>query len=388
MKESARILFGLKAEDDIDSFSETPAKETSVEDLENAEEQVEEEQESSTETSMDYGTPGSVDDPSHVGGNCPSCDAGDAAIIDAEVAPVEEDAGEDTDIGGDIEMVFHWLNQLPLTKDDTIPSSESIGDILESLIGALKLLTIKVVKYTTKIYRFSRNRISATYLRLQTVHGLWNKKLANHLSDVDMDRLSELEIEAFPYDTWIEAAKVSLAAFEMVAAAERIVFEPGDEAVTNSMDHFASKLQQVGIKINVPKNRLNVDELLDNRKYESITSLGYSKSQIPNCLRYFGDIAKRVPKGDLNTLEPVTKKVIDRITQFASSINTAVEENRLKKGGPEYRAEVDKLLNYTVRFDFILNCMKCSYFLFDRLTADMLHVFEKYETAMTDPEYI
>ena len=59
MKESARILFGLKAEDDIDSFSETPAKETSVEDLENAEEQVEE-QESSTETSMDYGTPGSV----------------------------------------------------------------------------------------------------------------------------------------------------------------------------------------------------------------------------------------------------------------------------------------------------------------------------------------
>lgn len=386
MKEAAMILFGLK-EEEIESFSETPATETSVEDLEQAEDQVQEEQTSSNDVSMDYGTPNSIDDPSTVGGNCPSCDAGDAAIIDAEVEPVEE-ADETTEIGTDIEMVVQLLNQLPINDTDPIPSMESLADVISDLIGALKTLTIKVVKYTTKIYRYSRNRISATYLRLQTVHRLWNNKIGKHLSDVDTDRLSELEIEAFPYETWIEAAKLSLASFEMVVAAERIVFEPGDEAVTNSMDRFASKLQQLGVKINIPKNRLNVDELLDNRRYESVSALGYNKSQMPNCLRYFGDISKRVPKGDLNTLEPVTKKVIDRITQFASSINTAVEENRLKKGSPEYRAEVDKLLNYTVRFDFILNCMKCCYFLFDRLTADILHVFEKYETAMTDPDYI
>ena len=76
------------------------------------------------------------------------------------------------------------------------------------------------------------------------------------------------------------------------------------------------------------------------------------------------------------------------LSVFAASINTAVDEGRLKKDSKEYREEVDKLLHYTVRYDFILTCMKCSYFLFDKLSADILHIFQKYEDAMTDPEYI
>jgi hypothetical protein len=319
-------------------------------------------------------------------------DAGDVVIIDAEVESGDDGTGdtniESTDISTEIEMVVKLLQDFTQAPEEDILASESFSDMLSGLIGAIRDLTVKVAKYANRIYRFSRNKISKTFLRLQTVHALWNRKISRNLADVDVDRLSELEIEAFPYDTWIDAAKLSLAAFEMVLAADRVVTEPGDEAVTNSMRRFGEKLNSLGIQINIPKNRMNVDALLDQRRFESITSLGYSKSQIPNCLRYFGEIAKRVPKGDLNVLEASTNKVVNFITQFASAINTAVEEGRLRKGSKEYNAELEKLLNYTVRQDFILTCMKCCYFLFDRLTADILHVFEKYETALTNPEFI
>lgn len=382
------ILNPKMGEEEIESFSETPAEETSVEELDKAEEQIAEEE---TETTLDYATPGSIEDPSCVGGSCPSCDAGDVAIIDAELAPADGESGDDlaedeeVDFSADLKLyqrIDHKLTHSPFV------ACESFSDVIGSLIGALKSITMKIAKYTNRVYKFSRNKIAATHLRLQTVYALWNRKLSKNLSDVDADRLNELEVEAFPYDVWIDAAKISLAAFEMVHAAERVVFDPGDTAVTNSMDRFADKLKQLGISINIPQNRINVDSLLDTRKFESISSLGYSKSQVPNCLRYFGDIAKRVPKGDLNTLEATTTKVINRLTQFAASINTAVDEGRLKKDSKEYREEVDKLLHYTVRYDFILTCMKCSYFLFDKLSADILHIFQKYEDAMTDPEYI
>ena len=414
----------FEQDETIQTFGETKGDSVSPEEVKNAEDAIEEEQDESTPTDgfddvelsamndrqilqlrftpkMDYGTPSGGEDT-----GCPNCgnaDAGDIAIIDSEIAPTEGTTEEDTfgndsseaGIGDEIAMyarlqeAYRYHQGNPSSDHPVyIASMEGFTDVIGELIGVMKTLMIKVTKYARKTYLFIRKKISATFMRLQTVQKLWSYKLSKHLDKVDVERLGEYEIEAFPYDIWIDAAKLSLMSFEMVQNADRIVFEHGDDAVTNTMSRFKEKLGHSGVSINVSKNRINVDGLLDTRRYESVLSHGYTKSQIPNCIRYLGEIAKRVPKGKENNLEHITNKVIERVTMFAAQTNEAVEEGRLSKNSQEYKDVADKLMNYTVRLDFILTCMRCSYALFDMLTKDMLTVFSKYEDAMTKSDFV
>lgn len=369
---------------------------------------------------MEYGTPAGADDSPD--GTCSTCgtvsgnaDAADAAIIDAEIAPaqgspeeetsgeiggepapMEAGAGEETEnLGEEIMQYRNWHmafgyyfleekldNPMLVAACEDFTWGGIFSKAVEAIAGLLGKIMSKVAGYLLRVYKFARKRISSTFFRLQTVQKLWNVKLSARLNLVSDHALQSYEIEAFPYSDWIDAAKLSLIAFEMAHNADQNVFDPSNDLLNNNMRQFKDALKGIGINVDVQNNRMNVNDFLDKRQYKSIADLGYSRSQAPNCMRYFGEMSKRVPKGDLNTLEGVMKHVTDRLTQASMKVNQAVEAGRLKKQSPEYRDEVDRIFKYTVRFDFVLTCMKVAYYLFDLLSADALKVFEKYEDAI------
>ena len=366
---------------------------------------------------MDYGTPAGVDDGPD--GGCSTCgttagnaDAADAAIIDAEIAPAQGSPDTGEEIGGEAtpdlgtgeeneglgeeimqftqwHMAFGYYflderldNPMLIAQCEDFSWGGLFSKAIDSLVGLLGSIMSKVAGYLLRVYKFARKRISATFFRLQTVQKLWNVKLSARLNLVSDNALRSYEIEAFPYPDWIDAAKLSLVAFEMAHNADQLVFDPSKDMLNANMRTLKQSMKQIGINIDVQHNRMNVNDFLDKRQFKSIADLGYSRSQAPNCMRYFGEMSKRVPKGDLNTLEGTMKHVTDRLTQASMKVNQAVEAGRLKKQSPEYRDEVDRIFKYTVRFDFILTCMKAAYYLFDILSADALKVFEKYEDAI------
>jgi len=411
----------------IETFGETPVPEVQKKELSDAEDEIKDtEEERADKNSDDEADVDDMDDEaimkhrfipklstSEVIGDapetsvCPSCaDAGDVAIIDAEVSPADEEdtgagddgnnLGEGTGVGPELKAYALYKKQLRSQTDLTmkydpdafIAGLEDLGSIFSAIKGLLGSLTVKIAKYTRRVYMFSRKKIMSTFMRLQTVQAFYERKLIKHINDVDVERLNSSEIEAWPYETWVEAAKIALMSFEMVNTAERIVFEPGEEATTNTIKMLRERLERLGINVNLSSNRIVMDELLDKRRYQSIQDHGYTKSQIQNCMRYFKDISKRVPKGDDNHLESIINNVTKKVTSRATDINGALEEGRLHKGSPEYQAEVDKLFNFTVRLDFCLTLMRLAYTLFDKLSADMQKVCGKYEDAMIDEKYL
>lgn len=402
----------FEKDDEFANFGETPNTEPiEKEELEEAQEQVKEkEEESGTNLSddeleslpesevmklrftphFDYGTPG--------GSNCNSCgceDAGDVAIIDSEVQEgdskdlgngiIDNSTPEETDITGDIAM-YYKNHEAYLQYRDVIPSMEGISDLVSNLFAAIRFVVIKTIKYTRRVYKFSRKKLGPIVFKTSTIHKLWKFKISRNLSKIDQDALSSMEIDAFPLDNWLAASKTALASFDMVKSAERIVFDSSDVAVTNSMKGFAERLEQTGVKFIVNKNQVNMDELMDNRRFDNVISLGYNKSQIVNCLRYAEEISKRVPNEKENNLEQITDRVIKRISNYAAMLNEAVEKGELTKNSDKYKEKMDDLMNYTVRLDFILSCMRCAHHLFDLLLSDLEKVFSKYEDSLVNEQ--
>lgn len=443
----------------ITPFTEDTRSTATPTEIEEAEDEIQEEEEEKDETSadeysddelaemswyylcktrftprykMEYGTPSGTDpiDP------CTSCcDAGDVAIIDAEVAPSEgsgDDTGDDefggdmgdTDMGEteeapeegveesgesegeetseegseesgedtDLTMALRQFRDLqiryeqaqrnsPFFMSHIFAGNEDFSEIVSGFISVLKTVFIKVAKYARKAYLFAREKISSTFMRLSTVSKLWNFKLKRNLDKVDVERLQKFEIEAFPYGVWIDTTKLAISAYDMAAVSKRIVFDVSADANTDMMKRFAGDLKRNGVEFNITKNVIEMSDLLDKRVYKSIIDLGYTKTQITNCMRYLGEISKKVPNAKGNTLKDDIDKTIKEMTNYSAKINQAVEEGQLKQNSPKYKAEIEKTLHHTVRLDFVLSCMRCAYGLFDLLTADILKVFSKYEDA-------
>ena len=377
--------------------------------------------------SMEYGTPSGTD-PIKSCSSC--CDAGDVAIIDAEVAPSEgsgdetegdefggdmgdtdmgeteespegdeetgesEEGGEEEEGGEDEDLTmalrqFYDLqvqyNQLrknsPFFMSSIFTGNEDFSDLISGFIDVLKTVMIKVAKYTRKAYLFCRSKLSSSFMRLTTVSKLWNFKLKKNLDKVDVERLQKYEIEAWSYSTWIDTTKLAISAYDMAAASKRIVFDVSDDANTSMMKRFAGDLKHNGIEFNITKNVIEMNDLLDKRTYSNILDLGYTKAQITNCMRYLGEIATKVPNAKENTLQASIDKTIKEMTNYSAKVNQAVEEGQLKQNSPKYKEEIEKTMHFTVRLDFVLSCMRCAYGLFDMLTADILKVFSKYEDA-------
>lgn len=353
---------------------------------------------------FDYATPGGIDSPDGISvGGCKNCghagneDAGDVAISDAEVAPAEgteEEGGEDVgglDTGmpeeepGDEEglgaELRAYMRYRSMPDAFGFPSMEGLDEIVGKLFSVFKYLILKAAKYARKTYLFARKKISHTFMKMTTVHKLWKFKLERNLSDISEEKLSKFEVEAFPYAVWVDVAKVSLQAFNVVASAERFVFDAASEAQTNMMKNFSRELDRIGIRITTNKRRIDMDSLMDKRRYDSITQLGFSKSQIPNCIRYLGDISKHIPSIKDNPLEKVMRQCVEKSGAYAARLSEAVSNGEIAKGSKEYQEGMDNVMKQTVRIDYAMMLMRTTYALFDQLVVDVEKVFSKYEDA-------
>lgn len=426
------LSHGWRFEEDSDTpitpFTEDKGYATTPDEIKEAEKEIQEEEQDETSADdipedelrllspnalsrvrftprMEYGTPSGIEPP------CPSCaDAGDVAIIDAELAPSDEtdtdEFGEESSAEGivtddeSLEMELRKWDKLQKEFEDiqnapavaflryTIPGTEDFSDLIDGFISILKNVMIKVAKYTRKAYIFCRDRVSRSFMRLSTVSKLWNIKLKMNLDKVDVERLQRFELEAFPYSVWIDISKLALSAFDMVSNANRIVFDVSEEATTSMMKRFAASLKNNGVEFNVTKNSIDMDDLLDKRVYTNVIDLGFTKAQIGNCMRYLSNMSKCVPNAKENKLQPKTDALIKEITNKSAKVNQAVEEGQLKKNSSAYQEEVEKIMHYTIRLDFVLMCMRCAYGLFDILTKDILKVFNKYEDAYAIKELV
>lgn len=408
----------------ITPFTESSGVSATPKEIQDAEEEIQEEEEESsadefTEDELmsmsmaalsrirfiprqEYGTPSGIEPIK----TCSSCgDAGDVAIIDAEIAPhdgsdeiadefgetpVEEGTvTEDEDLTEEmrgLRDIYDRFKMLQYPSPAFIPSiaiasEENFSDLIDSLLGILKKVMIKVAAYTRKAYIFSRDRISKSFMRLSTISKLWNIKLKMNLDNIDIERLQKFEVESFPYHVWTDTVKLALSAYELANSAERIVFDVSEDATTNQMHRFHEELKKNGIEFNITKNSIDMNDLLDKRVYSNVIDLGFSKSQINNCMRYLSDVSKCVPNAKENTLQSKIDKVIKDISNHSAKTNKAIEDGQLKKGSDEYKHAIEKIMHYTVRLDFVLTCMRCAYGLFDIVTKDILKIFGKYEDA-------
>lgn len=372
---------------------------------------------------MEYGTPSGIEP---VG--CPSCgDAADAAIIDSEVSPAEGTVpdskyaegdnagggdtgfggGEESEFGGEDEGDFEFLykdtfkfRQLcdevesnPMWRETIfqdpkyeeykgyLKGHEDFTDFVAELLRVLVILMRKAAQYGRVAYLFSRNKISASFMNLTTISKLWTSKLRRNLDKVDNERLDRYEVEAFPYELWVQVTKTALEIYRMVEHAKRIVFDGTNQAVTKDMAALNRQLKEIGIVIQVEKSHVDMNKLLDQRVRRSVNDLGFTKPHIENCARYLSEIGRCIPRKDVNTLKSATDDIMKELSERSKKVNDAVESGELKKGSPAYKKQIDYLTDCTFRLGFVMVGMQTSFALFEIVTNDILKIFSKYEDA-------
>lgn len=394
---------------------------------------------------FDYETPAGSDG---VGG-CDGCeDAADAAIIDAEIAP-SEGSGEETgplggnnqggggDTGGDafggddmggggdefggmdeMRMLLYTMqyikrkdweeeHKLEIMAKQPFPGMEDVphlhGEpipapilvILKAYVKltlilarlALKVL-IKVAKYGRIVYLFARRNISNAIMRMETIHKLWKFKLSLHIDKIKPEDLEEEEVEALPFDKWVEGCKIALTTHDMVSHAENLVFDRSDEELTPAIKQYLQKVEGEGIKIEVADCKVNMNEYLDSKKQSNVIDLGYTKQNIPNLMRYFGDIAKRFDAKTKGVpLQQHLDACLGRITKETLDLGNALKAKKISKDSDEYKKINMHLAASTIRLGFMTSCMDLTYKLIKLLAMDAQRVLGAYENAY-DPKFI
>ena len=373
----------------------------------------------------EYGNPSHTD--FTPGSGCPNCgnaDAGDVVILDNDV---EEDTNDNTDDSGisedigltenddiaetDVELHYKqdiltydkyrtyledyvspstissvyptWMNEM----HGRLAGNEDFWEAIEGLVSALKTVMVKVAKYARRTYLFVRNKISRVFMRLTTIQSIWNTKISMNLANIRSSDLATLEVKSLPFNLWVEAAKLSVMTYDLVARGDSIVFDSSDRTITKVMAEIKQQMKRSHIEIDISEGKLKTDDLMDQRQQGNLTELGWNRNTIAIALRHLGDLATRVPNDKDAPLEKKTNALIEKITAYSREINDKVESGSLPKGSKEYRDAADTLLERTIRFDFVLACSRCAYALFDVLTNDFLDVLEEVEDSY-DPEGI
>lgn len=349
----------------------------------------------------EYGTPSGVDSPSSYPYGCPDCqDAADAAIIDAEISPADAtedgdetagDFGESSEDDFSAELLGYFrsrdymLDIIARGREEypLLPGEEGIFSAAKAILSFVGEVLLRITKYSRKCWQYVRNNYVISDKHISRATKFWNFKLRNSLDKVDVERLSGYEVEAWPFATWQEVCKVAISASELVESSTRIVFDSAEVATTSMMRNFISRLENIGVSINVAKNRIEMDDLLDKRAFESVPNLGFTKSNIPVALRYLAEISQRLSDSVVAASENTVKEVTKRITSEAARLSEALDKDEIKKNSPEYLKATDTIMNYSVRLDFILNLQRLAATLFSKLTDDVSKVFTKYEDSMT-----
>ena len=363
---------------------------------------------------LEYGTPAGVNE---VPGSCPSCeDAADAVAIDAGIEETEG-SGEDTsgndmdgDLGGgedtaasldteDTQTEGEMMQLIFYSQKNFFPGMEELdlisrnrGNLISNFLyhfsEVVKNLGTKIIKYTRKVWKWSRNKITKSFMKMQTIAKFWDDKLSQNLDEVEWDRFAKYNTTAFPCDLWITVCKAAIAGYDLLTNCERVVFDKSQEAMTNTMGIFDKMIHDCGVEIKVGKDRVNSDGLYDNRVYGTMEQLGYDKSKIPVCLRYLQQLGKRMKGGDMDVVESYMSKALQKITSYSRDITEELKENQLKEDSPEYKTRSKVVVLATSRYDYLISTLSVMAMFLDQLTSDILVVFSKVEDSMVSSKFV
>ena len=363
-------------------------------------------------TAMEYGTPAGSNP--KIPGGCPSCeDAADAVAIDAGIEETEgsgesdetdsEDLGDamgdmgDTGEGGDLgdlgsegDETADALMRLTYlsTWNGNVGTEGYIANAIHHFGVVLNMLFRGTVKYSRKVWKWARNKIAKSTMRMQTIAKLWKYKLSGNIDDIDGERFGNYEVTAFPYDLFVQTSKTAIALADALTNSERIVFDRNEEVMCDALELCAKFVDSVGVEINVGKNRINTDKLYDNRTHNALKELGYDKTKIPVLIRYMEELSKRMKGGDLDIMYDTMGKTLQKITSYSTDLTEAVKRGDIKEGSEEYKVKTKVVVLATSRYDYLLSACSVLAMLMDQLTSDVLKVFSKAEDCMISAKYV
>lgn len=399
----------------IQTFGETPVPETKVKDYNKAEDTVEEEekkhrekdredleeqrQEQETEESEDmnmeeegelpemckrlleYGTPAGVNS----SGGCKSCgceDAGDAAIIDAEIEESEgsdkkkeqqessgEPSGPAQPFGAPTEPMFSLSD----------PAIESLGEQIGGLFTTLGIIAKKLAHFGHRVYIGVRNLVSDNFMRISTVQKLWDSRINSVIPRLTNEDLQTRRIEAFNRETWCTICSYVNGLYDLVGNGEQLVFDQDTKTMTAATETIVRKLAEWGVYLKPERQTVDVDKLLDSRRYLSLTELGFTTEYMPVVMRYFGELAKRVPSASDRKLEMVLNRINSKVTNMNLMLNDTVHQDKSQQRTEQYKEDAMRIAEASYRLNFLLTAMRCCYILMDRLTKDIKTVCKQYE---------
>ena len=388
---------------------------------------------------MEYGTPSGINPP--VIGTCSGCgDAGDVAIIDNEIGKDEEskepganedvenrrhlassksedeinedesfnrntEDSNDEELGSDLEMYYNFLKYKErqiaerkllgmesLYEDEEDPAEryykearwKSIKGFFGGFLWLAGKFLITVTKYANKLYKFARNKLADAFMSKETIYKFIKFKLNKLIDHVDEERLKEYKLTTYDFDDLISTIKCALGMYDVVCHCQNIVENKATEIITTDIEKIINKLKSVGIKMNIKYIKRDLNDNLDKRTNKSLGEHGYSKKEIPNLIRYFGEIAKCIPdkKDKPDIMQEITEIELDRISKLRIKLAKEVKDKKIKKGSKEYDEMEQRIIALSTRMDFIFLLYGATVHLFDVILRDMEAIFGKIENSI------
>ena len=388
---------------------------------------------------MEYGTPSGINPP--VIGTCSGCgDAGDVAIIDNEIGRDEEskepganedvenrrhlassksedeidkdesfdgndETSSDDELGSDLEMYYNFLKYKErqiaerkmlgmesLYEDEEDPAEryykearwKSIKGFFGGFLWLAGKFLITVTKYANKLYKFARNKLADAFLSKETIYKFIKFKLNKLIDHVDEERLKEYKLTTYDFDDLISTIKCALGMYDVVCHCQNIVENKATEIITTDIEKIINKLKSVGIEMNIKYIKRDLNNNLDKRTNKSLGEHGYSKKEIPNLIRYFGEIAKCIPdkKDKPDMMQDITEIELDRISKLRIKLAKEVKDKKIKKGSKEYDEMEQRIIALSTRMDFIFLLYGATVHLFDVILRDMEGIFGKIENSI------
>ena len=388
---------------------------------------------------MEYGTPSGINPP--VIGTCSGCgDAGDVAIIDNEIGKDEEskepganedvenrrhlassksedeinedesfdrndETSSDDELGSDLEMYYNFLKYKErqiaerkllgmesLYEDEEDPAEryykearwKSIKGFFGGFLWLAGKFLITVTKYANKLYKFARNKLADAFLSKETIYKFIKFKLNKLIDHVDEERLKEYKLTTYDFDDLISTIKCALGMYDVVCHCQNIVENKATEIITTDIEKIINKLKSVGIEMNIKYIKRDLNNNLDKRTNKTLGEHGYSRKEIPNLIRYFGEIAKCIPdkKDKPDMMQDITEIELDRISKLRIKLAKEVKDKKIKKGSKEYDEMEQRIIALSTRMDFIFLLYGATVHLFDVILGDMEAIFGKIENSI------
>lgn len=258
----------------------------------------------------------------------------------------------------------------------------AIRNFLGNLLVGISKIIIKVANIANKIYMSCRDLIAKNFIKKSTIHKFLNFKLNKLLNQVDEHRMLAYSATAYPMDEWISTAKTALTMYGAVLNCKTLIYDDPKELLSPKLAKLKALMTECGIEISTSHNSVNIDASLDKRKNDSLGELGYTKKEIPNLVRYFGEIANRIPDKKTNKLEAATDLQIEHIGHLRKDFEQNIKSGKYKKGSEDAEKAEKALVTYATRMDYILLMQKGVFMLFDVLLSDMMTVCRKIENSM------